>query len=225
MTDPAIEVLRRDDVATHHHVETQSVTFRISLPANISATNRSQERTRSLAPFWEADVVGGAVVEVRLPPPTFRMVPWPRSSPRSTLFGGRSPRFTASTGRDAQFAAHTAPPLLRAEPAWRYRRPSAVRAGSHGRSVSHPAPRVELDGSVPSPLLGKAFTFSARLRFWALTRRSAPPWANCTAPEWLMVAVERRRYARQRPSRPPDPRRCPSHHRRRRRSPPRRSPH
>lgn len=39
MSDPAIEVLRRDDVADHHHVELQSVTFRINLPATVSAHN------------------------------------------------------------------------------------------------------------------------------------------------------------------------------------------
>lgn len=39
MTDPEVEVLRRDDVATRYHVEMQSVTFRINLPAIISAAN------------------------------------------------------------------------------------------------------------------------------------------------------------------------------------------
>lgn len=39
MTDSAIEVLRRDDVATRHHVDMQSVRFRISLPAAINANN------------------------------------------------------------------------------------------------------------------------------------------------------------------------------------------
>ena len=39
MADPAIEVLRRDDVTTHHHVEAQSVTFRINLPATVSVDN------------------------------------------------------------------------------------------------------------------------------------------------------------------------------------------
>lgn len=39
MTDRAVEVLRRDDVAPRHHVEMQSVTFRINLPASISAHN------------------------------------------------------------------------------------------------------------------------------------------------------------------------------------------
>lgn len=39
MTDPAVEVLRRDDVATRHHVEMQSVSFRITLPATLSAAN------------------------------------------------------------------------------------------------------------------------------------------------------------------------------------------
>lgn len=39
MSDPAIEVLRRDDVAVHHHVDLQSVTFRVNLPASVSAQN------------------------------------------------------------------------------------------------------------------------------------------------------------------------------------------
>lgn len=39
MSDPLIEVLRRDDVATRHHVEMQSVTFRISLPATVTGQN------------------------------------------------------------------------------------------------------------------------------------------------------------------------------------------
>lgn len=39
MSDAAIEVLRRDDVLTHHHVEMRSVSFRISLPATISGEN------------------------------------------------------------------------------------------------------------------------------------------------------------------------------------------
>ncbi|MFT4200035.1 PD-(D/E)XK motif protein [Gordonia sp. (in: high G+C Gram-positive bacteria)] len=39
MSDPQIEVLRRDDVVDHHHVELPSVTFRINLPATISALN------------------------------------------------------------------------------------------------------------------------------------------------------------------------------------------
>ena len=39
MSDPAIEVLRRDDVADHHHVELQSVNFRINLPAMVSPHN------------------------------------------------------------------------------------------------------------------------------------------------------------------------------------------
>lgn len=39
MADPAVEVLRRDDVATHHHVEMQSVTFRINLPAIVNPQN------------------------------------------------------------------------------------------------------------------------------------------------------------------------------------------
>ncbi|MBO9429547.1 PD-(D/E)XK motif protein [Sulfitobacter sp. R18_1] len=39
MADPAIEVLRRDDVVTHQHVDAQSVTFRVELPATISLQN------------------------------------------------------------------------------------------------------------------------------------------------------------------------------------------
>jgi hypothetical protein len=39
MGDPAVEVLRRDDVLNHHHVDAQSVTFKINLPATLSADN------------------------------------------------------------------------------------------------------------------------------------------------------------------------------------------
>jgi hypothetical protein len=39
MADPAVEVLRRDDVITHQHVDAQSVTFRVELPATISLDN------------------------------------------------------------------------------------------------------------------------------------------------------------------------------------------
>lgn len=39
MSDPAVEVLRRDDVITHQHVDAQSVTFRVELPATISLDN------------------------------------------------------------------------------------------------------------------------------------------------------------------------------------------
>lgn len=39
MGDPAVEVLRRDDVLSHPHVDAQSVTFRMNLPATISADN------------------------------------------------------------------------------------------------------------------------------------------------------------------------------------------
>lgn len=39
MADPAIEVLRRDDLITHQHVDAQSVTFRVELPATISLDN------------------------------------------------------------------------------------------------------------------------------------------------------------------------------------------
>lgn len=39
MADPAVEVLRRDDLITHQHVDAQSVTFRVELPATISLNN------------------------------------------------------------------------------------------------------------------------------------------------------------------------------------------
>lgn len=39
MGDPAVEVLRRDDVAAHHHVDVQSLSFRIDLPATLSLEN------------------------------------------------------------------------------------------------------------------------------------------------------------------------------------------
>lgn len=39
MADPAIEVLRRDDVVSHQHVDAQSLTFRVELPATISFDN------------------------------------------------------------------------------------------------------------------------------------------------------------------------------------------
>lgn len=39
MADPGVEVLRRDDVITHQHVDVQSVTFRMELPATISSDN------------------------------------------------------------------------------------------------------------------------------------------------------------------------------------------
>ncbi|MBO6853345.1 MAG: PD-(D/E)XK motif protein [Marivivens sp.] len=39
MADPAVEVLRRDDVVTHQHVDAQSVTFRVELPATINLKN------------------------------------------------------------------------------------------------------------------------------------------------------------------------------------------
>ncbi len=39
MADPAVQVLRRDDVVTHQHVDAQSVTFRVELPATISLDN------------------------------------------------------------------------------------------------------------------------------------------------------------------------------------------
>lgn len=39
MGDTAVEVLRRDDVVTHQHVDAQSVSFRINLPATINLHN------------------------------------------------------------------------------------------------------------------------------------------------------------------------------------------
>ena len=39
MADPGVEVLRHDDVITHQHVDAQSVTFRMELPATISSKN------------------------------------------------------------------------------------------------------------------------------------------------------------------------------------------
>lgn len=39
MSDPAIEVLRHDDLLSHHHVEMRSVSFRINLPATIGHRN------------------------------------------------------------------------------------------------------------------------------------------------------------------------------------------
>lgn len=39
MADPAVEVLRRDDVVAHQHVDAQSLTFRVDLPATISLNN------------------------------------------------------------------------------------------------------------------------------------------------------------------------------------------
>lgn len=43
MRDPAIEVLRRDDIASHHHVDVGSVRFRIDLPRVVSAGNPVQQ--------------------------------------------------------------------------------------------------------------------------------------------------------------------------------------
>lgn len=43
MTDPAIEVLRRDDIASHHHVDVGSVRFRVDLPLAVSAGNPVQQ--------------------------------------------------------------------------------------------------------------------------------------------------------------------------------------
>lgn len=39
MSDSAIEVLRRDDVAVHHHVNVESVRFRVELPTPVSPAN------------------------------------------------------------------------------------------------------------------------------------------------------------------------------------------
>jgi len=39
MGDAAVEVLRRDDVVAHHHVDVQSLIFRIDLPATINLDN------------------------------------------------------------------------------------------------------------------------------------------------------------------------------------------
>ena len=39
MADPAVEVLRRDDVVAHQHVDAQSLSFRVDLPATISLNN------------------------------------------------------------------------------------------------------------------------------------------------------------------------------------------
>lgn len=39
MADPAVEVLRHDDVIAHQHVDAQSVTYRVELPATISLDN------------------------------------------------------------------------------------------------------------------------------------------------------------------------------------------
>lgn len=39
MADPAVEVLRRDDIVAHQHVDAQSLTFRVDLPATISIEN------------------------------------------------------------------------------------------------------------------------------------------------------------------------------------------
>lgn len=39
MTDPAVQVLRRDDLIIHRHLDAQSVNFRVELPATISLDN------------------------------------------------------------------------------------------------------------------------------------------------------------------------------------------
>lgn len=54
MTDPSVEVLRRDDIATRHHVELPTVTFRVTLPASISATN----------PITGANQIAGSILRI-----------------------------------------------------------------------------------------------------------------------------------------------------------------
>ena len=39
MTDPAVQVLRRDDLIIHQHVDAQSVNFRVELPSTMSLDN------------------------------------------------------------------------------------------------------------------------------------------------------------------------------------------
>ena len=39
MADPAVEVLRRDDVLAHQHVDAQSLSFRVDLPSTITLNN------------------------------------------------------------------------------------------------------------------------------------------------------------------------------------------
>ena len=39
MGDPAIQIIRRDDVVSHHHVDASSLSFRIDLPATVSLGN------------------------------------------------------------------------------------------------------------------------------------------------------------------------------------------
>ena len=39
MSDSAVEVLRRDDIAVHHHVDVSSVRFRVELPTIVTPTN------------------------------------------------------------------------------------------------------------------------------------------------------------------------------------------
>ena len=39
MADPAVQVIRRDDVVLHQHVDASSLSFRIDLPAVIAADN------------------------------------------------------------------------------------------------------------------------------------------------------------------------------------------
>lgn len=55
MTDPAIEVLRRDDIACRHHVDVGSVRFRVDLPLAVSAGNPVQQPNqvaRAILGFW-----------------------------------------------------------------------------------------------------------------------------------------------------------------------------
>lgn len=39
MGDPAVQVIRRNDVVTHQHVDAGSLSFRIDLPATVSLGN------------------------------------------------------------------------------------------------------------------------------------------------------------------------------------------
>ncbi len=39
MADSAVEVLRRDDIIAHQHVDAQSVTFCVELPTTINSVN------------------------------------------------------------------------------------------------------------------------------------------------------------------------------------------
>lgn len=60
MTDPAIEVLRRDDIVNHHHVNVGSVRFRIDLPLTVSAGNPVQQPNqvaRAILGAWACQTV------------------------------------------------------------------------------------------------------------------------------------------------------------------------